>query len=284
VPFSGERSWSVHRRDGSEAARLRSAAEPAPSVPNLEFSTVGKRGFHAAIIRPRAFEAGRKYPVLVSVYTGPTSQTVILAPWPYLLDQWFADHGFIVVTLDGRGTPGRGREWQRVIKGNLIDVELDDQVEGLQALGAKYVEMDLARVGVFGWSFGGYFSAMAAMRRPDVYKAGIAGAPVCDWQDYDTHYTERYLGLPEQNPDGYRKSSVLTYCAGLKVPLLVIHGTADDNVYFLNSLKMTDALFRAGKHYDFLVLPGFTHMVPDPIVVRSLETRIVDFFTENLKP
>ena len=243
---SGERSWSVRRRDGTEAARLRSVAEAPPFQAVPEFVTIGERGYHAAIVRPRNFQAGRKYPVLLSAYTGPTVQTVLQDPWGYLLSQWMADHGFIVVTLDGRGTPGRGRDWERVIKGNLIDIELNDQVEGIQALGAKYGELDLARVGVYGWSFGGYFSAMAAMRRPDVFKAAIAGAPVCDWRDYDTHYTERYMGLPQQNEGGYAKSSVLTYTGDLKIPLLIVHGTADDNVYFLNSLRMTDALFRPG--------------------------------------
>jgi len=246
--------------------------------------TVGPLGFHAAIVRPRSFRPGHRYPVLVHVYGGPTSQMAKADPWGYLLDQWIADHGFIVFAMDGRGTPGRGRAWERVIKGNLIDLQLDDQVAGLQAAGARYPELDLARAGMFGWSFGGYFSAMAAMRRPDVFKAAVAGAPVCDWQDYDTHYSERYLGLPQQNPEGYRKSSVLTYCAELKVPLLIVHGTADDNVYFMHSLKMADSLFRAGRPYEFLVLPGFTHMVPDAVVQRSLQERILGFFAAHLQP
>jgi dipeptidyl-peptidase 4 len=280
--LSGGRSWSVRRRDGSAAGTLRSTAEQPPFFPRLELTTAGPLGFRAAIVRPRAFQPGRKYPVLVRVYGGPTAQTVHSSPWEYLLDQWMADHGFVVVTLDGRGTPGRGREWERVIKGNLIDVQLGDQVDGLQALAAKYAELDPSRVGMFGWSFGGYFSAMAAMRRPDVYKAAVAGAPVVDWQDYDTHYTERYLGLPADNQDGYRKSSVLTWCGQLAVPLLIVHGTADDNVYILHSLKLADALFRAGKSYEFLVLPGFTHMVPDAQVQTSLQGRILAFFTAHL--
>ena len=281
--LSGERRWSVRRRDGGETGRLSSVAERPPFFPRLELTTLGPLAFHAAIFRPRAFEAGRRYPVLVSVYAGPLVQTVRRDPWgAYLLDQWIADHGFVVLTLDGRGTPGRGRAWERVIKGNLIDVQLADQVAGLQAAGARYPEMDLSRAGIFGWSFGGYFSAMAAMRRPDVYRAAVAGAPVCDWRDYDTHYTERYLGLPQANPEGYRLSSVETWCPGLRVPLLVVHGTADDNVYFMHSLKLTDALFRAGRPYDFLVLPGFTHMVPDAAVQRALQERILSFFTAHL--
>jgi dipeptidyl-peptidase-4 len=281
--LSGERFWSVRRRDGGEAGRLRSVAERPPFFPRLELATLGPLAFRAAIFRPRAFERGRRYPVLVSVYAGPHVQTVRADPWgAYLLDQWIADHGFVVLTLDGRGTPGRGRAWERAIKGNLIEVQLADQVAGLQAAGARYPELDLSRAGIFGWSFGGYFAAMAAMRRPDVYRAAVAGAPVCDWQDYDTHYTERYLGLPQANPEGYRQSSVLTWCPRLTVPLLVIHGTADDNVYFMHSLKLTDALFRAGRPYDFLVLPGFTHMVPDAAVQRSLQERILAFFAAHL--
>jgi len=120
------------------------------------------------------------------------------------------------------------------------------------------------------------------MRRPDVYKAAIAGAPVCDFRDYDTHYTERYMGLPDENQVGYEASSVVTYCKDLSVPLLIIHGTADDNVYFLHSLKMTEALFRAGKKFEFLPLAGFTHMVPDPNVTVRLNSRIAAFFKQNL--
>ena len=130
---------------------------------------------------------------------------------------------------------------------------------------------------------------MAAMQRPDVFKAACAGAPVCDWHDYDTCYTERYLGVPDLKGDSnpaakraYDVSNVLTYAANLKVPLLLIHGTADDNVYFMHSLKMADVMFKAGRDYDFLVLPGFTHMVPDPVVTTSLYSRVARFFQREL--
>jgi len=208
----------------------------------------------------------------------------------YHLQQWMADQGYIVVSIDGRGTPGRGRAWERAWKetdptgrGNLIDVALNDQVAALKTLGSQYKEMDLSRVGVTGWSFGGYFSAMAAMRRPDIFKAGVAGAPVADFEDYDTHYTERYLGLPGENRDGYVKSSVLTYCKDLDRPLLIIHGTADDNVYFQHALKMSEALFKSGKRFEFLPLAGFTHMVPDPVVTTNLQMRTMEFFERNVK-
>jgi dipeptidyl-peptidase-4 len=278
---NGKSGARVLRANGEVAGELKSVAEE-PRLPTVERLTVGERGFRAAIVRPRSFVPGTRYPVVVRVYGGPTALVVHASPRGNVLDQWLADQGFIVVLIDNRGTPRRGREWSRAIKGNLIDVPLQDQVDGLKALCDKYPELDAERVGITGWSFGGYFSAMATMRRPDVYKAGVAGAPVCDFRDYDTHYTERYMGLPEENTSGYDISNVVTYCKDLTVPLLIIHGTADDNVYFMHSLKMTEALFRAGKHFEFLPLAGFTHMVPEPNVTVRLNSRIAAFFKQHL--
>ncbi|HVU87012.1 MAG TPA: DPP IV N-terminal domain-containing protein [Pirellulales bacterium] len=276
---------TVHARDGRQLGTLKSVAETTPLPPRVELTTVGTSPtLHAAIIRPSGFDAERKHPVLVSVYGGPHSQTVLAARGRYLLDQWLAEQGFIVVSIDGRGTPARGRAWERAIRGNLIDVPLADQVAGLRALAAKYPQLDLERVGIYGWSFGGYFTAMAVMREPDVFQVGVAGAPVTDWRDYDTHYTERYLGLPGKNERGYEASSVLTYAAQLRQPLLLVHGTADDNVYFLHSIRLADALFRARRDFEFLPLSGLTHMVPDPVVTRSLYTRIAEHFLKHLGP
>jgi dipeptidyl-peptidase 4 len=281
--LAGRREYIVYGGPDQEVGRLRSVAEEPPFVPNLEIATVGELELRAAIIRPRNFNPKLKYPVIDSVYGGPHSQTVQAAARNYLLQQWIADHGFIVVSIDGRGTPSRGRDWERAIKGNLIEIPLEDQVAGLRALGEKYPEMDMSRVGIYGWSFGGYFAAMAVMRRPDVFHVGVAGAPVADWRDYDTHYTERYMGLPEENPAGYEAASVLTYCKDLERPLLIVHGTADDNVYFMHALKMSNALFRAGKHHELLPLSDFTHMVADPLVTTRLYERITGFLAENLQ-
>ena len=156
----------------------------------------------AAIVRPRNFTKGKSYPVILDVYAGPHSKQVIAQADRYMIDQWMADRGYIVVLIDGRGTPGHGRDWERAIRGNLIDVALADQVAGLQALAKQEPAMDLKRVGVVGWSFGGYFSAMAVMRQPDIFRCGVAGAPVVTWENYDTYYTERYLGLPSENARG----------------------------------------------------------------------------------
>ena len=282
-PLGGVTRWVVRARDGVVLGELRSVGEAPGITPRLEFTTVGDSlQFHAVLVRPHDFDPAGRYPVIVSVYGGPKSQTVTKSAQGYLVQQWMADHGFIVVSIDGRGTPNRGRDWERAIKGDLIDVPLHDQVEALEALGRRYPEMDLTRVGITGWSFGGYFSAIALERRPAVYHAAVAGAPVIDWRDYDTHYTERYMGLPEQNASGYEASSALTWARDLVRPLLILHGTADDNVYFLNSLKLVDALFRAGKSFEFVPLAGYTHMVPDSMGVTQVNQRTIDHFRRHL--
>jgi dipeptidyl-peptidase-4 len=281
--LDGTRTYTVHR--GEEQGReIRSVAEAPPFVPQIEFVTVTERDLRAVVIRPRSFESGHRYPVLLSVYGGPHHRVVSMSPYRYLLEQWYADHGYVVVSIDGRGTPGRGRAWERVIAGNFIELPLRDQVDGLVALGQRFPEMDMSRVGVYGWSFGGYFSAMAVMQRPDVFHAGVAGAPVADWADYDTHYTERYIGLPQENEEGYAASSVLTHAPRLERPLLILHGTADDNVYFTHAIKMSDALLRAARPHDFLPLSGFTHMVADPDVTRARHQLIARWFARHLSP
>jgi dipeptidyl-peptidase 4 len=270
------------RADGTPLGQLPDEAEEPPFRVNLELTTVSERAFAAAVIRPRAFSPGRRYPVVLQVYGGPHALTVKADLRQYLLHQWIADQGAVVVCLDNRGTPRRGRAWERAIKGRLGEVPLDDQVAGLQALGARYPELDLERVGVYGWSFGGYLAALAVLRRPDIFKVAAAGAPVVDWLDYDTHYTERYLDLPEKAPQAYRAASLLTHAAGLERPLLLVHGTADDNVYFFHSLKLADALFRAGRPFTFVPLAGVTHQVPDPTVRAQVWRCIVDFLFRHL--
>lgn len=274
----------VQRLDGTRGPTIRSMAEVPASLPNLQFVDVDNElALRTVVIRPHNFDASLHYPVIVAVYGGPGYANVRQTPYRYLDEQWVADHGYIVVSIDGRGTPFRGRDWERAIARDVITTPLADQVRGLRALGARFPEMDLTRVGIYGWSFGGYFSTMAVMREPSVFHAAVAGAPVTDWHDYDTHYTERYMGLPSENEAGYRSTSCITWAAELTRPLLLVHGTADDNVYFLHSIRLADALLRAGKPFDFLPLSGFTHMVPDPLVSRHLNERISSFFDEHVR-
>ncbi|MCA9608255.1 MAG: DPP IV N-terminal domain-containing protein [Myxococcales bacterium] len=285
----GRNASVVRRANGTEVGELGVEAEEPPFAPSLTFETVGRREWRVAIVRPRDFDETLRYPVILHVYGGPHHRQVTHQPRPYLLDQWHADHNFVVVMIDGRGTPGRGREWERAIDGDFISAPLEDQVEALQQLGDRHPELDLERVGVWGWSFGGYFSAMAVLRRPDIFRAGIAGAPVSEWRDYDTHYTERYLGLPEgEDEEGaYHRSSVLTFATEAEVedlrPLLLVHGTADDNVYFSHSLKLQNAMFRVGRPSELLALSGLTHMVPEPVVMTRLQERVIGFFEEQLR-
>ncbi len=283
------RSEILPADDARPIATLRSVAEQNTRWPHTQLTrTTGPRAFDAAITRPhelatRIKVSRKKYPVILVVYAGPTAKRVIADARSFLTDQWMADHGYIVVRLDGRGTPWRGREWERVIKGNFIDVALEDQIAGLQALAKQHPELDLTRVGVAGWSFGGYFAAMAVARRPDIFHAAVAGAPVVTWENYDTHYTERYLGLPQTAPDAYRVSNVTTYAPQLTRPILLIHGLTDDNVYFQHTLQLADALYLAGKPYELLPMLG-THMISDPLVRLRQQTRIMDFLNRELHP
>jgi dipeptidyl-peptidase-4 len=267
---------------GKQLAVLPSKAETPPAIPDVKYMTVGKLGLDALVIEPRHMAEGRKYPVVLSVYAGPTVKVVMRAPRAYLEDQCLADEGFIIVSIDGRGTPGRDHDFERATKFDLIDLPLQDQVDGVQALGQLFPAMDLSRVGVTGWSFGGYFTAMATIRRPDIFKAGVAGAPVVDYADYDTAYTERYLGLPQEHPEAYKVSNVLTYAASLGRPLLIMHGLTDDNVYFENSVKLTQALISAGKPYNLLLLPG-THLLPDPLLRARVSEARAGFLKQQLK-
>lgn len=265
------------------AIELASFALEPEIKPNVELVPPERSGgFHAAILRPHGFDKTKRYPVVLHVYGGPGFTIVRSSIAGYFLPQWVADHGFIVVSIDGRGTPRRGRAFERAIRENFGSVPLDDQVAALKALATHYPELDLARVGVYGWSFGGYMAALAVLKRPDVFKVAVAGAPVADWLYYDTHYTERYLGLPEKTAQAYQAASLLTYAPKLERPLLLVHGIADDNVYFAHTLKLADALFRAQRPYELLPLVGLTHQVADPSVREALQVRIVGFLGKVL--
>jgi dipeptidyl-peptidase-4 len=267
---------AVWRTDGTRVGDLPSVAEEPPLSPTTEIRKVNiGDGFFAAVIRPRNFQKGKKYPVVLQVYGGPHHLEVKHSMREELLLQWLADQGFVVVKSDNRGTTNRrGRAWERVIRHDLAGVTMDDQVAVLRALGKELPELDLGRVGIQGWSYGGYMAALGLMRFPELFRVGVAGAPVVDWRDYDTHYTERYMGLPQEQQEAYDKASLLTWAPKLDGSLLLIHGTADDNVYFTHTLKLSDALFRAAKPHDLLPLSDFTHMVADPLVAQRLTQRM----------
>jgi dipeptidyl-peptidase-4 len=252
---------SVLRGDERVAGIASLAVEP-PTEPAPHLMTVGERGLRVALLYPAGHRPGTKVPVLLDPYGGPHAQRVLASRNAYLGPQWLADQGFAVLVADGRGTPGRGAEWEREIAFDFAGVTLTDQVDALHAVAAQHPDLDLSSVAIRGWSYGGYLAALAVLRRPDVFHAAIAGAPVTEWRLYDTHYTERYLGHPDAAPEVYDRNSLIDDAPKLERPLLVIHGLADDNVVVAHSVRLSAALVAAGRPHALLPLPGVTHMTP----------------------
>jgi dipeptidyl-peptidase-4 len=215
-------------------------------------------------------------------YGGPHAQRVIHAEGAYRESQWFADQGFAVVIVDGRGTPGTP-SWERGISKDIAATVLADQVTGLHSAASTFPYLDLERVGIRGWSFGGYLAALAVLDRPDVFHVGVAGAPVTDWRLYDTGYTERYLGTPGQNPEAYEAASLLSRAVKLRRPLLFVHGFADDNVAIANTLQLSQELLHHGKSHSVLPLTGITHMASQEDVAENLMLLQVEFLQQHLK-
>ncbi|MDX3458156.1 prolyl oligopeptidase family serine peptidase [Streptomyces sp. ME02-8801-2C] len=272
-------------RDGKPVATVASYAEDPGLSPRMTLTEGGARRIPCALLMPTDYDGVTPLPVLMDPYGGPHGPRVVAAHNAHLTSQWFADQGFAVIVADGRGTPGRSPAWEKAIDGDLT-LSLDDQVDALLDLAERH-PLDLSRVAIRGWSYGGWLAGLAVLRRPDVFHAGIAGAPVTDWRLYDTHYTERYLGDPATAPEAYANSSLLTD-AGLSSPaephrpLMVVHGTADDNVVFAHALRLSSALLAAGRPHEVLPLSGVTHMTPQEQVAENLLLLQVDFLKRAL--
>lgn len=273
-------STVVHRRTG-EAQVIESLAERPLLVPNVEVFRTGERDLATAVLLPHDHD-GSPLPVLLDPYGGPHALRVTQSSNAWLTSQWFADKGFAVVVTDGRGTPGRGSAWERAVHGDLATAPLDDQIEALHGVAERLGVLDLDRVAIRGWSFGGYLAALAVLRRPDVFHAAVAGAPVTEWRLYDTHYTERYLGDPGERTDAYEASSLLPLAPGLRRPLLLIHGLADDNVVAAHTLQLSAALLAAGRPHEVLPLVGVTHMTPQETIAENLLLHQLDFLERSL--
>ena len=271
-------------RGDERLAEVGSLAETPVISPRVNLMRGGERDLDIAVLFPSGHVPGSaRLPVIMSPYGGPHARLVVAAGLMYGTDQWLADQGYVVVVADGRGTPGRGPAWDRAVRGDLATPALEDQVAALEAVAAAYPDdVNTTRVGIRGWSFGGYLSALAVLRRPDVFHAAVAGAPVTEWRLYDTGYTERYLGLPQEEPDNYDSTSLLPLAPGLTRPLLIIHGLADDNVVVAHSLRLSSALLAAGRPHAVLPLSGVTHMTPQEIVAENLLRAEVDFFAAAL--
>ena len=268
--------------NGVEIASIENLAAAPVIRPAVTLSRRGSNDLATALLLPSSWDGDEQLPIVLDPYGGPHAQRVVKARSAFLASQWLADQGFAVIVTDGRGTPGRGPDFERAVRGDLAQPVLDDQVEALHDVAADDERLDLTRVGIRGWSFGGYLAALAVLRRPDVFHAAVAGAPVTDWRLYDTHYTERYLGHPDEEPESYERTSLLVDAPKLTRPLLLIHGLVDDNVVVAHTLQLSQALLEAGRPHQVLPLSGVTHMTPQEVVAENLLELQVAFLREQL--
>ncbi len=271
------------------ARRLAGGASPALETARLqppEWLTVPAGDgalLQAMMIRPANFDPAKKYPAIVALYGGPGAQLVLDA-WggtTFLFHQILAQKGYIVFTLDNRGSSGRGHTFETPLDHRFGQIELADQLAGVAWL-KRQPYVDPARIGIRGWSYGGFMTLTAMFRAADVFKAGFAGAPVTDWRQYDTIYTERYMGTPQENPEGYKDSSPVNHVAGLRGKLLIAAGTGDDNVHFANTAELSEALINAGRYAEVQLYPGRGHGITDQPAQLHLFRRVLQFFLDNL--
>lgn len=277
-----DRTLAGWRMLGGSDVEINAVADEPDLAPRVTIERVGERNLAAAVVYPRDHRPGTALPVILDPYGGPHAQRVVARRSAYLMPQWIADQGFAVVIIDGRGTPGRGPAWDREVYRDLASAPLADQVDGLTALAQQHPDLDLDRVGIRGWSFGGYLALLAVLRRPDVIKAAVAGAPVTEWRHYDTHYTERYLGRPDTDSAAYDASSVLPDAPRLDAALQIIHGINDDNVFVRHSLELSRELLLHGRPHNCLLLAGITHMQSDARLYKAMLRREIEFFSESL--
>ena len=249
------------------------------------FQIPNKNGdqMNAWMIKPKDFSPNKKYPVLMYQYSGPGSQQVSNA-WDGRNTLWFnllAQKGYIVLCVDGRGTGYRGTKYKKATYKNLGKYEIEDQIAAAQWIGSQsYV--DAGRIGIFGWSFGGYMASLAMTKGADVFKVGIAVAPVTTWRYYDTIYTERYLQTPQENPQGYDENSPINFADLMKGKYLLIHGTADDNVHYQNAVEMAEALIQKNKEFEFMTYPDKNHGIYGGNTRLHLHQKMTDFILNNL--
>jgi dipeptidyl-peptidase-4 len=249
-----------------------------------EFGTIEAadgQALYYRVYKPAKFDPAKRYPVFDTYYGGPHGQ-VVTRGWGDHFGEYMAQHGYVVFSLDNRGMARRGRAFSDGIYRQLGKLEVEDQVDGIHWLKAQ-PWVDAQRIGVFGWSYGGYMTAMLLAKASNEIAAGVAVAPVVDWALYDTFYTERYLDTPQHNAEGYQLSGVIHWLDGLKSPLLLLHGMADDNVLFVNSTQLMAALQQHGTPFDLMTYPGGKHGLSTPEMRKHAYHAIADFFEEKVK-
>ncbi|MCG5213485.1 prolyl oligopeptidase family serine peptidase [Streptosporangium soli] len=269
---------------GEPAGAIAVLTEEPLVTPRPIHLSLGRRELRSRLHLPSWHQEGsRRLPVLLSPYSGPGLQVVTMArAWYTAVCQWWAEQGFAVLATDGRGTPGRGVEWERGILGDRLAPVLEDQIDALHAAAERYADLDLDRVGIRGWSFSGYLAAGAVLLRPDVFHAAVAGAPPTDRRLYDTYWEERFLGHPDVQPGNYERSSLLPHAHRLTRPLMLVHGLADDNVFPAHTLRLSAALLAAGRPHTVLPLTGVGHLVAREGVADTLLQLELDFLKRSL--
>jgi dipeptidyl-peptidase-4 len=290
--YSGPQSPSrvvLHAGSGAELGVYREAdrtqADQFDILPAeiVSFKAADGAVLYGRLLKPAGFQTGKKYPMVVTVYGGPGVALPIHDAWSGVdIDQVYAHHGYVVWQAENRGGMGRGHAFETSIYHNLGVTELADQVAGVKyAISLGFVDPE--RVGIHGWSYGGFMTANALLNAPDVFRCGVAGAPVTNWLNYDTIYTERYMGLPADNPDGYKNTALPAKAANLKGRLMIMHNFEDDNVLFQNTLQLISALEQAGKTFDFVLYPQKSHGVSGSLA-RQMNEAMLEFFDQWLKP
>ncbi|MBD0695708.1 prolyl oligopeptidase family serine peptidase [Streptomyces sp. CBMA123] len=272
-------------REGAPSWPLTSYAEPPVVTARPELLRLGPRELRANLFLPTGHRpADGPLPVLLDPYAGPAMQKATTGgAWHEQVSQWFADQGFAVLVVDGRGTPGRGPRWEKSVWGDKAGPALEDQIEGLHEVARlRPGLLDLDRVAIRGWSYGGFLAALAVLRRPDVFHAASAGAAPTDWRLYDTHWQERFLGHPDEHPEHYDSCDLITEAPKLRRPLLLIQGLADDNVYPAHALRLSHALLSAGRPHEVLPLRGAGHRPTGEAVVQNLLHHELDFLRRSL--
>lgn len=277
------RSYQLRRGVKTEHY-FESLAESPNFTSQVHILQTGPHKVNTAVLFPRDHIYGsKKLPVVMRPYGGPHGPQVQNGALSYAIDQWFADQGFVVIIADNRGTGGRGPAWDHAIYQDFVTPVIDDQVNAIIDAAKHFPDdVDASRVGITGWSFGGYLSALAVMKRPDIFHAAVAGAPVTEWLWYDTAYTERYLGHPEKFPEIYEDHSLIPIANQLESPLMLVHGLADDNVVAAHSLSLSGALLANKKSHTVLPLSGVTHMTPQEIISENLMLLTVEYLKEQL--
>lgn len=256
------------------------------NLPNKEFfelQTDGGQKLNAWMIKPKNFDAKKKYPVLMFQYSGPGSQEVA-NNWLDTNDMWYmmlSQEDYIVACVDGRGTGFKGADFKKVTYKELGKYEVEDQIDAAKTI-AKYDYVDASRIGIWGWSYGGFMSSNCILKGNDVFKAAIAVAPVTNWRFYDSVYTERYMQTPQENASGYDENSPINHVEKLKGNYLLVHGTADDNVHVQNTMLMIEALVQANKQFDWAIYPDKNHGIYGGKTRLQLYTKMTNFIKENL--